>query len=172
MDNVAHSTHEHHFPGVPAQNAHHGIRNAVLRTLIRLLIRIHRGRGRGGARRLSWLGLSLRRFMRVRHNELLGWIEFDPQQVARKLKERFESEARVADHQAVAVAEQKMAVVEHPQIADAVMKSPYGLSIDRTLGQRQHNRANLALLTRRSTTAVPMQQPGDTKGKENFVFSD
>ena len=82
-----------------------------------------RGRGRFGAASVTGLW-CVHRLVRVRHQVLLRRIEIEPEQRPWKIEIRLQPQRGVAFEQMVAVAHQKMAVPERPQVAQAVVHRP------------------------------------------------
>jgi hypothetical protein len=102
---------------------------------------------RGGrAGHIAGLLFSLCRLPRVGDQKLLRGIHLHPQQRPRKMQKRLQVQRRVALLEAVPVAQQEVAILEHPQVAHAVVDRPQSLGRNRSSRQRQHHGANLALV--------------------------
>ena len=63
-----------------------------------------------------------------------------------------------------------MTVLERPQVADAIVHGPHRLCFNRSLGQRDHHGANLALVAFLSVEEIAMQQAGHPEGEEQPVL--
>jgi hypothetical protein len=96
-------------------------------------------------------------------------IEIQRNQRAGIFEIGLERERAVALEEAVAVADEKMSVVEHPQVAGVVVDGPPGLGHDRTGGQSQQDGLDLAGVFRSSLAAL---QAGYAKGKQYLVFAE
>src|SRR5208337_2986235 len=104
----------------------------------------------------------------VRDQKLLSGVHLQPLQRPRKMQQRLQLEGSVSLLQIVAIAEEKMAVAEHPKVARAVVESPKRLGLDGTFGQYQHHRANLALVVVRCPR--PVDQPRRAKREQQPIL--
>ena len=86
-----------------------------------------------------------------------------------KSRKGFKTSVASPIEEIVAVAQQKVAVFEHPQVAHTVVHGPQRLGLHRALRQREHHGANLAFVAS-WPLQVAVQQAGDAEGEQQTVF--
>jgi len=85
------------------------------------------------------------------------------------MQKRFHFKLSIALREASSISQQKVAVVEHPQIMRMTMQGPQRLRQNRSSWKCQHHGANLAYIIA-IRVGIAVQQPGNTKGEEQPVF--
>jgi len=101
---------------------------------------------------------------------MLSGIDFKPEQRPGKVEVRLERECGVAFEEVIAVAKQKMAVLERPKVADAIVHGPHRLCLDRPLGQLEHHGANLPFDSFVSVGKIAPQQARHAEGEQQPVL--
>src|SRR6266700_5117668 len=86
------------------------------------------------------------------------------------MKRRLQFQQRIAQLQFIAVAQQKMPIIEHPQISRPIMQRPKRLRGNGPLRKRQHLGANLPLVSLDGWIALAADQPRRMKREKQPVL--
>ena len=81
---------------------------------------------------------------------------------------------RVTQLQIFAVTQQKVPILQHPQVRTPVVQRPQPLGFNGSFGQMQHHGTNLSLvaLVALARVQLPVNQPRNAKRKQQFALSN
>ena len=125
---------------------------------------------RGPARRFAGLRRLCLGFYGVGHQDFLFRVHLHVKQRPRKPQIGLQLQRCIAQLQSIPVAQQEVAVLEHPQVARPVVNRPQRFGLDRSRRQRQHHGANLALVAGIALARFTANQPRHAKGEEQPVL--